>query len=58
MTSFEKLFAVRLLTGILAIAVITIGIIIYESYAPSIFNEVEHILAQSMGSYNSGIAVR
>jgi hypothetical protein len=58
MTSFEKLFAARILSAILIITILTLGIILYENYAPELFNEVEHALAVSMGTFNSGIAVR
>ncbi|WP_276388888.1 hypothetical protein [Eudoraea chungangensis] len=58
MTNFEKLFAARILSAILILTILTLGVILYENYAPEIFKEVEHTLAVSMGTFNSSVAVR
>ncbi len=58
MTHYEKLLSARVLVGILVICVLTLGILLYNSYATDLYAEVEHTLAVSMGTFNSGIAAR
>lgn len=58
MNTSEKLFASRILTGVLSILLIALVILFYKEYAPDLLVKAEQFIAASMGEFDTTVASR
>lgn len=58
MKNSEHLFTARILTGVLSIILIALVVVLYNGYVPDLLVKAKHILASSMGNFDTTVASR
>ncbi|MCX2718431.1 hypothetical protein [Lentiprolixibacter aurantiacus] len=48
MEKSEKLILARVLVGMISIAIVTLALLLYNEYSDLFYEQVEHLLVQSM----------
>ncbi|MDX1314678.1 MAG: hypothetical protein R3356_04185 [Eudoraea sp.] len=58
MEKSEKLILARVLVGMISIALVTLALLLYNEYSDMFYQQVEHLLVQSMVGSENPLVVR